>query len=171
MKALLIILISIFANATCTQEQYEKANRAFYEAGQSDKPLKLLEESLKLCFTYEVEFTLLDLKAKAEPNLEKRLKLYNQALESLSLIENNDDLVRSEQSRINRVIAKFYEKDNPLVSDIYQNKAVSQNSVKQKANTPNHLPWIIVILLLSIWAFWDFIKKLGIWSLFSFFVI
>ncbi len=156
MKIVYLLLLTLFLNASCNERDAKRANEIFYEATQSSHPIELLKESLKLCFTYEVEFTLLNLQAEQESNRSKKLKLYDKMLETLSQIESNDALVLSEQRRVNGVMAKMYEKDNPLLSNIYQEKAEPQTT-KEK----NYLPWILIPLLLFLWAFWDFLKKLG----------
>lgn len=163
MKIVYLMLISIFLNANCNSIEAKEANVFFYEATQTEvirEQLSLLEHSLKLCFTYEAKLTLLNLQAEQEPNKKKKLKLYDQALESLSQIKNNDDLVRSEQARINKLIAKIYEKNSPLLSDIYRKKANAQKEVESEDST-NYFWWIVSILVGFLWVFWDFVKKWG----------
>lgn len=163
MKIVYLLLISLFLNANCSQTEAKKANELFYEATQTKaltQQVKLLESSLKLCFTYEAELTLLTLQAEQVQDKEEKLKLYDKALESLSQIKNNDALVRAEQSRINKIIGKMYEKEQPLLSDIYRNKAEAQKEI-QKKEEKNYLPWIVSLLLLVLWATWDLLKKWG----------
>ena len=162
MKIIYFMLISIFLNANCNKTEAKEANELFYEATQTEvirEQLSLLEESLKLCFTYEAELTLLNLQAEQEPNKKKKLKLYDQALESLSHINNNDALVLSEQARINKLIAKIYEKNSPLLSNIYRKKAEAQKEVESEDST-NYFWWIVSIVLLLLWASWDLLDIL-----------
>ena len=162
MKIVYLLLISLFLNANCSKAEAKRANEFFTKATQSDKPIELLKESLKLCFTYEVEFSLLNLQVEQSSSREEKLRLYDEMLETLSNIKSNDRLVISEQSRINRLIAKMYEKDTPLLSNIYKNKVEAQNDVKRGEPTNYYLFLILLFLLLFIWVFWDFLKKLGI---------
>lgn len=162
-KVLYIISLTIILNANCTQSKLTEANELFYKANQTKETqtqIKLLKRSLKRCFTYEVKFTLLNLQVAQKENKKEKLKIYDEMLETLSLIENRDELVRSEQSRINRVISKIYETDTPLLSTLYQKKAEAQTKIYREKKR-DYLPWIIALLLLFLWVFGDFFKNWG----------
>lgn len=162
-KVFYIISLSIMLNANCTQSKLTEANELFYKANQTEETqtqINLLKRSLKLCFTYEVQFTLLNLQVAQKENKKEKLKIYDEMLETLSLIENRDELVRSEQSRINRAISKIYETDTPLLSTLYQNKAEAQTKIYREKKR-DYLPWIIALILLLLWVFGDFFKNWG----------
>lgn len=163
MKILYGLLISFFLHASCNEIEAKKANELFYEASQAkaiSEQIVLLEDSLKLCFTYEVELTLFKLQAEQEEDKEKKLKLYDKALESVSQIKNNDDLVLREQNRINYMIGELHLANEPLIADVYRRKADAQKEVEEKEQK-SYLFWIVSIVALLLWAFWDLLRKWG----------
>lgn len=159
MKFLIILLLSTVLNASCTQQETEASNTFFLQASQAktlDLQIPLLQKSLKACFSYEVEASLLMLQAQQSSDANK-IKLYNKALESLSNIQNNDMLVLKEQNRINQLLAKLYASTDKELSDIYKQKTIDPTT----AQTPKNLDYwfYILISILAIWVILEFFKR------------
>lgn len=157
MKFFYIILLSISLHAECNEQQSQNANELFYEATQTqqfEKQKALLERSLSLCFTHEVKVSLLTLQAQATQDVKEKIKRYNEVLEHLSLIKNQNALVTTEQSRINQRLAKLHESEE--LKAIYENKVIEPHN-NQEQKTPY---WAFILAMLVIlWVLNGFLKK------------
>jgi len=158
MKILIILCLTIFLQANCTQKNIQKSDKLFYKATQtksSVEQIELLEDALEACFSYELEVSLLGLKVEQSSSKEEKLKLYDQILESLSQIENNDALVKAQQKKVNRAIALLYKKENPELSMVYEQKADAQERDKAKS-LKDYTLWMLFVFLLFVYAFSSF---------------
>lgn len=157
MKIFYTILLSLSLHAECNEQQSQKANALFYQATQVQKLERqktLLQDSLNHCFTHEVKVSLLTLQAETTPNVNDKIKLYNEVLEHLPLIKNQDALVTAEQSRINQLLAKLYK--NEELKAIYANKIIEPHN-NQEQKTPY---WAFILAtLLILWVLHGFLKK------------
>ncbi|HHS92510.1 MAG TPA: hypothetical protein ENK82_04130 [Campylobacterales bacterium] len=163
MKILIILCLTILLQANCTEENEALSNRLFYEASQESNALKqitLLERAMKACFSYELEVSLLGLEIEQSSSKEEKLKLYDALLESLSQIKNNDALVKAQQNKIHQAMALLYEQKSPELSLIYEQKVEAQNRVEEKKES-HYGFWILFLVALLLWAFWDLVKKWG----------
>ncbi len=113
------------------------------------------EEALEACYSAEIEANLLIVKAEEAMDIQKKIAYYKEALIAISKFSDKEVLVE-EQNRLQLILSELYKPIDQEVSNIYQEKAEPQTT-KEK----NYLPWILIPLLLFIWAFWDFLKKLG----------
>lgn len=165
MKILIILYLTVFLQANCSQENTEKSNRLFYEANQEHlmtKQLELLKASLESCFSYEVAYSVYNLEAKMSSDIEQKIKLYNQALETLSLIENRDKLVLAEQNRLNLLIAKLYKPIDKKMSTLYKSKVEAISPPKQPRDF-SYIKYILYLLFLLfiLWSLQPLLKKMG----------
>ena len=163
MKFIYILLLSTVLNASCSQEETEASNAFFFQASEAktlETQVELLQKSLEACFSYEVEVSLLLLKVDKSTKSKEKETLYDELLESLSNIENNDAMVKAMQKKINRELAKIYADKNPELSAIYEQKSDAQNEVEEQKEK-NYLFWIVSLLALLLWALWDLLKKWG----------
>ena len=164
MKIIIILCLTILLQANCIKENEEKSNELFYKANQEEvktKQLALLKSSLEECFSYEVAYSVYNLEGEMSLDIEEKIKLYNQALESLSLIRQNDKMVLAEQNRLNLLIAKLYEPIDKKMSTIYKSK-VEAISIPKK-DSSSHLKYILfsLFLLFILWSLQPLFKKLG----------
>lgn len=160
MKILYVLLLSLILNANCTKEETEASNQLFFKASQEqslDVQLGLLEKALEVCFSYEVEVSLLLLKVDKSTNKEEKEALYDQLLESLSNIENNDVMVKAEQKKINKALAKLHQEKNPELSIIYEQKS-DVEEVTEVKTLKEYTWWILFAILLVGYGFSGFFR-------------
>jgi hypothetical protein len=163
MKILIILCLTILLQANCTKENEEKADELFYEASQENtilRQIELLETALKVCFSYELEVSLLTLKVKQSSSDVEKLKLYDTLLESVSKIKNNDTLVKAYQKSVNKAIGLVHKKENPELSIVYEQKADAQEIVEEK-EIQGYVGWILFFFALLLYPFLDLFKKRG----------
>jgi len=155
MKILIILCLTLFLQADCSQEKMQQSDELFYEATQEShisKQINLLERALKACFSYELEVSLLRLKVEESDSKEEKLRLYDKMLESLSEIRSNDALVTEQQTEVNRAIALLYKNDDPKLFAIYEQKAEAQTTKREKS-LKSYGFWIALALLLLVYIF------------------
>ena len=160
MKLFLIFLTTISLYATCPKEKELLAQELFLKAIQSKdikKQHQLLRDSLKNCFTYEVKYSLIMLKIEQTNDIPKKIRLYNQALKTLSHIKGKDTLVKQAQSDINKKLATYY-KNNPHLAQIYQQKAQTIES-KLKEQNFKYFIFIVIFILVVVLLRKIFYKK------------
>ena len=153
MKILIILSLTIFLQANCSQKSIERSNELFYQANQArsaKRQIELLKMALKSCFSYEAEYSLLSLKVTQSATNEEKLRLYDKMLENLSQIENNDALVKAEQEKINHAIALLLKEENPNISAVYEQKA---NAQEKRKSVKEYTLWILFAFLLFGYVF------------------
>jgi len=158
---LFLFFLPILLGATCSKRELEHANRLFAQATHESNlksQIKYLKDSLMYCFTYEVQYSLLILEVSTKLTREERIEHYNQALEVLSLIENQDTHVLQEQKRINQTLAQLYQESNDSLSaNIYQRKAQQQVNDREKRH---YYGWFYAFFLLLFgWGIYDLFRR------------
>jgi len=149
---LLLILILNTLFGICTQNEIDKSINLYQQANKEANPkkqIKLLQASLKSCYSPEIEASLFILQAQESIEQTKKIEFYKKSLVPISNFQDTQIALKY-QCQINQILSTLYKDIDNEVSMIYKDK-VSMLCHKDKKRR-NYI-WVgLFFTILLVWG-------------------
>lgn len=148
---LVLCFLSFFLQATCTNEQKDKAKQLYISASIDkvlERKIEILQQALTSCYAPEIEANLFILKARHSKDINVQVRYYKKSLISISKFKDKSSIIKY-QNEINNKLATLLKQIKPQLSKIYDSKEIQVDTDPDKKDSL----WIYIILgLLFLWG-------------------